>query len=114
MTISIQLPSDVESRLDQLANQGLTPEAIIKNALLDYLAEEQAIRKADSAYKDYLDGKETAHNFNDVVKELGLENRYLQNYKTRIILCKAYFLKKPNKILTSFAKKPVKIMSLVS
>jgi hypothetical protein len=39
------------------------------------LAEEKkSILKADTAYKNYLDGKEPVHDFNDVVKELGLGN----------------------------------------
>ena len=42
----------------------------VKNVPPNYLAEEQAITKADSAYKNYLDGKEPVHDFNDVVKEL--------------------------------------------
>ncbi|MDD5267981.1 MAG: FMN-binding negative transcriptional regulator [Methylococcales bacterium] len=40
----------------------------------NYLAEGQAITKADSAYKNYLDSKEPAHDFNDVVKEPGLDD----------------------------------------
>ena len=77
---TIQLDKHTEQELSQIATkQGLTPEAIIKNTLLDYLTEEQAKTKADSAYKNYLEGKETVHNFNDVVEELGLENSI---YKT--------------------------------
>lgn len=72
---TIQLDKHTEQALSYIAaRQGLTPETIIKKALLDYLAEEQAITKADSAYKNYLDGKEPAHDFNDVVKELGLDD----------------------------------------
>ncbi len=40
----------------------------------NYLAEEQVITKADAAYKNYLDGKETVHDFNDVVKVLGVDH----------------------------------------
>jgi predicted transcriptional regulator len=70
---TIQLDKNTEQALNHIAvRQGLSPEAIIKNVLLDYLAEEQAITKADSAYKNYLDGKETVHDFNEVVRELGL------------------------------------------
>ena len=72
---TIQLDKYSEQALSHLATkQGLSPEAIIKNALLEYLAEEQAITKADAAYKNYLDGKEAVHDFNDVVKELGLDD----------------------------------------
>ena len=72
---TIQLDNNTEQALSHIAaRQGLTPEAIIKNVLLDYLAEEQAMTKADTAYKNYLDGKESAHNFNDVVRELGLDD----------------------------------------
>ena len=72
---TIQLDQRTEQALTHVATkQGLTPEAIIKNVLLDYLAEEQAITKADAAYKNYLDGKEPVHDFNDVVKELGLDD----------------------------------------
>jgi len=72
---TIELDNFTEQALSHLAaRQGLTPDAIIKNVLLDYLAEEQAITKADNAYKNYLDGKESAHNFNDVVRELGLDD----------------------------------------
>lgn len=72
---TIQLDKHSEQALNHIATkQGLTPDAIIKNVLLDYLAEEQAIVKADTAYKNYLDGKEAAHDFNDVVKELGLDD----------------------------------------
>jgi 5-methylcytosine-specific restriction protein A len=39
-----------------------------------HLAEEQLITKVDSAYKDYLDGKEPVHDFKDVVIELGLDD----------------------------------------
>lgn len=72
---TIQLDKYSEQALSYLATkQGLSPEAIIKNVLLEYLAEEQAITKADAAYKNYLDGKATVHDFNDVVKELGLDD----------------------------------------
>ena len=72
---TIQLDKHTEQALSRVAaRQGLSPETLIKKALLDYLAEEQAISKADSAYKNYLDGKESAHDFNGVVKELGLDN----------------------------------------
>jgi predicted transcriptional regulator len=72
---SIQLDKHTEQALSHIAaRKGLTPEALIKKALLEYLAEEQAITKADAAYKNYLDGKEPVHDFNDVVKELGLDD----------------------------------------
>jgi len=72
---TIQLDQPTEQALNHIATrQGLTPDTIIKNALLDYLAEEQAITKADAAYKNYLDGKESIHDFDDVVKELGLDD----------------------------------------
>lgn len=72
---TIQLDKQTEQALSHAAaKQGLAPEAVIKNALLDYLAEEQAIMRADLAYKNFLDGKELAHDFTDVVKELGLDN----------------------------------------
>ncbi len=72
---TIQLDSPTEKALSHIATrQGLTPDAIIKNALLDYLAEQQALTKADTAYKNYLDGKEPIHDFDDVVKELGLDD----------------------------------------
>ncbi|MFI3199444.1 MAG: hypothetical protein QX196_14110 [Methylococcaceae bacterium] len=71
----IKLDQRTEQALSQLsARKRLSPESLIKKALLDYLAEEQAVTKADSAYKNYLDGKEPAHDFNDVVKELGLDD----------------------------------------
>jgi hypothetical protein len=38
------------------------------------LTEEKSIVKADTAYKNYLDGKEPAHDIIDVVKELGLDD----------------------------------------
>ena len=69
---TIQLDKQSEQALNKIAaKQGQSPEAIIKNALLEYLAEENALLKADVAYKNYLDGKESAHNLSDVVKELG-------------------------------------------
>lgn len=72
---TIQLDKNTELALSHLtARQELTPEAIIKNVLLDYLAEEQAVIKADTAYKNYLDDKEAAHDFNNVVRELGLDD----------------------------------------
>lgn len=72
---TIQLDNSTEQALSHLATrQGLTPEAIIKNALLDYLAEQQALTKADTAYKNYVNGKESVHDFNDVVRELGLDD----------------------------------------
>ena len=72
---TIQLDPRTEQALSHVATkQGLTPEVLIKNVLLEYLADEQAITKADIAYKNYLDGKEPVHDFNDVVKELGLDN----------------------------------------
>jgi len=72
---TIQLDKHTEQALSHIAaRKRLSPETLIKKALLDYLAEEQAIMKADSAYKNYLDGKEQAHDFNNVVKELGLDD----------------------------------------
>ena len=52
---------------------GATTMAALVNAGVkivpsNYLAKEQAITKADSAYKNYLDGEESVHDFNDVVK----------------------------------------------
>ena len=38
------------------------------------LAKEKVIVKADTAYTNYLDGKEPVHDFNDVVKEFGLDD----------------------------------------
>lgn len=46
----------------------------IINQVANSLAKEKAIVKADTAYKNYLDGNELVHDFNDVVKELGLGN----------------------------------------
>jgi predicted transcriptional regulator len=70
---TIQLDKLTEQALSHLAaRQGPSPETLIKKALLDYLAEEQALTKADTAYKNYLDGKERVHDFNEVVRELGL------------------------------------------
>ena len=72
---TIQLDKQTELALSHLAaRQGLSTETLIKKALLDYLAEEQALTKADTAYKNYLDGNESVHDFNDVVKELGLDD----------------------------------------
>jgi predicted transcriptional regulator len=72
---TIQLDQHMEQALSHLAaRQGLLPKTLIEKAILDYLAEEQAITKAYSAYKNYLDGKESALDFNDVVKELGLDD----------------------------------------
>ena len=72
---TIQLDQHTEQALSHIVErQGLSPETLIKKALLDYLAEEQAITKADSAYKNYLDGNEPVHDFKDVMKELGLED----------------------------------------
>ena len=72
---TIQLDQHTEQALSNVAaRQGLTPETLIKKALLDYLAEEQAVTKADTAYKNYLDGKESSHDLNDVVQELGLDD----------------------------------------
>ncbi len=72
---TIQLDKHTEQALSHIAaRQGLTPETLIKKALLDYLAEEQALTKADTAYKNYLDGKESVHDFKSVVKELGLDD----------------------------------------
>ena len=69
-----QLNQPTEQALNHTATrQGLPPDTIIKNALLDYLAEEQAITKAGTAYKNYLDGKESIHDFDNVVKKLGLD-----------------------------------------
>ncbi len=72
---TIQLDQSTEQALNHIATrQGLTPDAIIKNAILDYLSEEQAVTKADKVYKNYLDGKESVHDFIDVVRELGLDD----------------------------------------
>lgn len=66
---TIHLDQPTEQALNCIATrQNLAPDTIIKNALLEYLAEEQAITKADAAYKNYLDGKESIHDFDDVVK----------------------------------------------
>ena len=55
---TIKLDKHTEQALSYIAaRKGLTSETLIKKALLDYLAEEQAITKADSAYKNYMDGK---------------------------------------------------------
>jgi predicted transcriptional regulator len=72
---TIQLDHNTEQALMHAAQkQGLSPETVIKNVLLEFLAEEQAITKADGLYKAYLDGNVVAHDFNDVVRELGLDD----------------------------------------
>ena len=72
---AIQLDKHTEQASSHLASrQGLSPETLIKKALLDYLAEAQAVTKADTAYKNYLDSNESVHDFNDVVRELGLDD----------------------------------------
>jgi hypothetical protein len=72
---TIKLDQYAEQALShRAARKGLTPEMLIKKALLGYLTKKQAITKADTAYKDYLDGKESVHDLNDVVKELGLDD----------------------------------------
>jgi hypothetical protein len=45
---------------------------IISQVASRFSSEEKAIEKVDTAYKNYLGGKEPVHDFNDAVKELGL------------------------------------------
>ena len=73
MPTSIQLPQDVEKRLEDLARKtGRSKEAYITEAVLEYLDDLEDIYLAEQALERIRRGEERTYSLEEVERELGL------------------------------------------
>ena len=73
--MTLEIDDETAGMLNQLAEQQhLSPAQLIKTALLEYLDDSLDAKRAEDAYQRYLDSGKIAHNLDDVVKALGLDN----------------------------------------
>jgi predicted DNA-binding protein len=71
---SIQFDPNTEKRLVEFADhQGLSPEQLIQEAVIEYLAELNTAEDAEAAYQRYLAGEEKTLSLEDIEKRLDLE-----------------------------------------
>jgi predicted transcriptional regulator len=67
--MTLEIDDETAGVLNELAiQQHLSPAQLVKTALLEYLED------AEAAYLRYVDGGKVSHNFDDVVKALGLDS----------------------------------------
>ena len=75
MTISIQLPSDVETRLDQLANlTGRSKTSYVQEAILEYLDDLEDLYLAEHELEEIRAGRTKTTPLADVMKRYGMED----------------------------------------
>jgi RHH-type rel operon transcriptional repressor/antitoxin RelB len=75
MTISIQLPSDVESRLDQLASlTGRSKTFYVQEAILEYLDDLEDLYLAEHELEEIRAGRTKATPLSEVMKRYGMED----------------------------------------
>ncbi len=71
--LAIQLPEDVESRLDSLArNTGQTKAFYVCEAIISYLADIEDLRVAEKRLLANRAGRSQSHSLDDVMKRYGL------------------------------------------
>jgi len=75
MALSLRLPPEIETRLDNLAARtGRTKSFYVKEAILDRLDDLEDLYLAEKRYADLLAGKSKTIPLEEVMKEYGLEN----------------------------------------
>ncbi len=73
--IAIQLPEDVEQRLDNLAQKtGLDKSRIAHEAIMTHLEDLEDYYLAVQAYEEHVQSGEKPISLDDVEKELGLDD----------------------------------------
>lgn len=73
--MTLEIDDETAGVLNELAiQQHLSPAQLVKTALLEYLEDYQDSKHAEAAYLRYVDGGKVSHNFDDVVKALGLDS----------------------------------------
>ena len=75
MTISIQLPSDVETRLDQLANlTGRSKTFYFQEAIVEYLDDLEDLYLAEHELEEIHAGRAKTTPLAEVMKRYGMED----------------------------------------
>lgn len=75
MTISIQLPSDVKSRLEQLANlTGRSKTFYVQETIVEYLDDLQDLNLAEHELQEIRAGRAKTTPLADVMKRYGMED----------------------------------------
>jgi len=75
MTISIQLPSDVETRLDQLANlTGRSKTFYVQEAILEYLDDLEDLYLAEHELEEIRAGRTKTTPLAEVMKRYDMED----------------------------------------
>ena len=75
MTISIQLPSDVETRLEELANlTGRSKTFYVQEAILEYLDDIEDLYLAEHELEEIRAGRSKTTPLADVMKRYGIED----------------------------------------
>ena len=75
MTISIQLPSDVESRLEQLANlTGRSKTFYVQETIVEYLDDLEDLNLAEHELEEIRAGRAKTTPLADVMKRYGMED----------------------------------------
>ena len=75
MALSLRLPPEIETRLDNLAARtGRTKSFYVKEAILDRLVDLEDLYLAEKRYADLLAGKSKTIPLEEVMREYGLEN----------------------------------------
>jgi len=75
MTISIQLPSDVETRLEELANlTGRSKTFYVQEAILEYLDDIEDLYLAEHELEEIRAGRSKTTPLADVMKRYGMED----------------------------------------
>ena len=75
MTISIQLPSDVETRLEQLANlTGRSKTFYVQEAILEYLDDIEDLYLAEHELEEIRAERSKTTPLADVMKRYGMED----------------------------------------
>jgi len=75
MTISIQLPNDVENRLDQLANRtGRSKTFYVQEAIVEYLDDLEDLCLAEHELEEIRAGRAKTTPLAEVMKRYGMED----------------------------------------
>ena len=75
MTISIQLPSDVKSRLEQLANlTGRSKTFYVQETIVEYLDDLEDLNLAEHELEEIRAGRAKTTPLADVMKRYGMED----------------------------------------
>lgn len=71
--LAVQLPSEFEECLTDLARvAGQTESDYVRDVLLEYLSDVQALRVAEQRFADLCEGRSRTYTLDDVERDLGL------------------------------------------